>query len=87
MINAHLKNGLCLTLMALFFSVPSQAQIRIDTSHSAETLVKQILIGNGVLVGPVTYRGPKHALAHFSDLASIFIWKKVLYSLPVMHSL
>jgi hypothetical protein len=67
MINAHLKNGLCLTLMALFFSVPSQAQIRIDTSHSAETLVKQILIGNGVLVGPVTYRGPKHALAHFSD--------------------
>ncbi len=68
MINAQLKKGLCLTLMlVLLLTVPSQAQIRIDTSYTAESLVKQILIGNGVLVGPVTYQGPKHALAHFSD--------------------
>jgi len=68
MINAQLKNGLCLAFtVALFLVVPSQAQVRIDTSYTAETLVKQILIGNGVLVGPVSYRGPKHALAHFSD--------------------
>ena len=68
MINAQFKNGLRLTfILVLFFIVPVQAQIRIDTSYSAETLVKQILIGNGVLVGPVSYHGPKHALAHFSD--------------------
>jgi outer membrane protein OmpA-like peptidoglycan-associated protein len=66
--NAQLKNGLCLALVLTLFPVLiSRAQIRIDTSFSAEGLVKQILIGNGVLVGPVSYQGPKHALAHFSD--------------------
>ncbi|GJM30782.1 MAG: hypothetical protein DHS20C17_34170 [Cyclobacteriaceae bacterium] len=66
--NAQLKNGLCLALiLALFPVLTSRAQIRIDTSFSVEGLVKQILIGNGVLVGPVSYKGPKHALAHFSD--------------------
>lgn len=66
--NAQFKNGLCLALILTLFPVLiSRAQIRIDTSFSAEGLVKQILIGNGVLVGPVSYQGPKHALAHFSD--------------------
>jgi len=45
----------------------SQAQINIDTSYTAEQLVKQILVGNGVLVGPVQYQGPKHAMAYFED--------------------
>jgi len=66
--NAQLKNGLCLALILTLFPVlTSLAQIRVDTSFSAEGLVKQILIGNGVLVGPVSYKGPPHALAHFSD--------------------
>ena len=66
--NAQIKNGLCLALiLALFPVLTSQAQIRVDTSFTAEGLVKKILIGNGVLVGPVTYKGPKHALAHFTD--------------------
>jgi outer membrane protein OmpA-like peptidoglycan-associated protein len=66
--NALLKKGLCLTFIGMLtISSPSQAQIHIDTSYTAEALVKQILIGNGVLVGPVSYQGPKHAMAHFSD--------------------
>ena len=68
MINAKLENGLCLALVLILFSVyPSHAQIRIDTSFTAERLVKKILIGNGVLVGPVSYQGPKHAIAYFQD--------------------
>ena len=68
MTNTKLKSGLSLTLVWLLFSlVPLKAQIRIDTTFSAEGLVKQILIGNGVLVGPVSYQGPKHAIAHFKD--------------------
>jgi outer membrane protein OmpA-like peptidoglycan-associated protein len=68
--NAKLENGLRLALVLILLSVyPSQAQIRIDTSFTAERLVKKILIGNGVLVGPVSYQGPKHAIAHFQDPA------------------
>ena len=55
--------------MAFTSTITSQAQIQVDTSFSAEGLVKQILVGNGVLVGPVKYQGPKHALAHFKDPA------------------
>lgn len=69
MINAQLKKGLRLAYIwvLLFVAIPSRAQIHIDTSYTAESLVKQILVGNGVLVGPVSYQGPKHAMAHFSD--------------------
>lgn len=68
MTNTRLKKGLRLVLVLLVFAVSTtQAQIRIDTTFSAEGLVKKILIGNGVLVGPVSYQGPKHAIAHFKD--------------------
>ena len=70
MINTKLENGLRLALVMVLLSiVPSQAQFRIDTSFTAERLVKKILIGNGVLVGPVSYLGPKHAIAYFQDPA------------------
>ncbi len=66
--NTKLEIKLCLAWVLILFSVyPSIAQIQIDTTYSAERLVKQILIGNGVLVGPVSYQGPKHAIAHFQD--------------------
>jgi len=68
MTNDKLKKGLCLSFVLVLLSVYSlQAQLRIDTSFTAERLVKQILIGNGILVGPVSYKGPKHAIAHFQD--------------------
>jgi outer membrane protein OmpA-like peptidoglycan-associated protein len=68
MTNTKLKEGLSLALVLLLFTAAtSKAQIRIDTTFSAEGLVKKILIGNGVLVGPVSYQGPKHAIAHFKD--------------------
>ncbi len=66
--NANLKRGLHLALyLVLFTGFTSWSQIEIDTSYTAEKLVKQILIGNGVLVGPVSYKGPKHAMGYFND--------------------
>ena len=66
--NTRLKRGLRLALVLVFISTySSQAQVRIDTSRTADWLVKKILVGNGVLVGPVSYKGPKHSIAHFQD--------------------
>ena len=68
--NTKLNRALCLTLaLCLLTGFHSWGQIEIDTSYTAEKLVKQILVGNGVLVGPVSYRGPKHAIAYFQDPA------------------
>ena len=67
MTNAKSKRGLCLALVLLFSVVSATAQLRIDTTFNAEGLVKKILIGNGILVGPVSYQGPKHAIAYFND--------------------
>ncbi|TDI66279.1 MAG: OmpA family protein [Bacteroidetes bacterium] len=68
MINTKLENGLRLALVLVILTIfHSQAQITIDTSFTAERLVKKILIGNGVLVGTVSYQGPKHAIAYFRD--------------------
>ena len=66
--NTTWRRALRLVLaLSLFTGFTSWGQIAIDTSYTAEKLVKQILIGNGVLVGPVSYRGPKHAIAYFED--------------------
>lgn len=43
------------------------AQIRVDTTQTAEFLVRDILIGQGVLVGNVTSRGAPYAIALFTD--------------------
>ncbi len=57
-----------MALLSVILSLaPLRAQIAIDTSYTAEQLVKQILIGNGVLVGPVQYQGPNHAMGYFQD--------------------
>lgn len=66
--NSKLKRGLRLALCVfLLTGFTSKGQIQIDTSFTAEKLVKQILIGNGILVGPVSYQGPKHAMGYFHD--------------------
>lgn len=43
------------------------SQIKIDTSYTASYLVNEILIGKGVLVGNVTYRGTHHSIGNFID--------------------
>jgi len=45
------------------------AQINADTSKTTEYLVKNILLGQGVVVGNIKYQGPKFAVGTFSDLS------------------
>ncbi len=55
-------------LLILFVaSLQAYGQTTIDTTRSAEYLVKQILVGNGVLVGNVQYTGPRHAIGLYMD--------------------
>jgi outer membrane protein OmpA-like peptidoglycan-associated protein len=53
----------CCTLPLLY----SFAQLQLDTAKGPEFLVREVLKGNGVLVGNVSYNGPKHAIAYFKD--------------------
>jgi len=60
--------GLWLAVISLSLANSlSFAQIKTDTSYSASYLVNEILIGKGVLVGNVTYRGAKHAIGLYKD--------------------
>lgn len=49
------------------FVLDCPAQFRLDTTQTADFLVREILLGNGVLVGDVTYKGPSFAVAYFED--------------------
>ena len=40
---------------------------QIDTTHTADYLVREILLGNGVLVGNVKFTGQKHAIGLYAD--------------------
>ena len=57
-------------LCCIFHSAILQAQTVIDTSRTADYMVKKVLLGNGVLVGDVTYTGEKHAISIYSDSTS-----------------
>ncbi|HMP99673.1 MAG TPA: choice-of-anchor L domain-containing protein, partial [Cyclobacteriaceae bacterium] len=61
-----------LIVWSLFQFLPFRAasQIQIDTTHSANALVNNVLKGNGVLVGNVKYTGARHAIAYFEDEAA-----------------
>lgn len=39
----------------------------IDTTFTADELVKEVLLGTGVVIGKVTYQGPRHAIGHYTD--------------------
>ncbi len=45
----------------------SNAQMVVDTTNTEAFLVKEILLGKGVLVGQITYKGAPFAIAHFKD--------------------
>jgi len=53
-------------LSSLFIFDNSDAQT-IDTTYTAQELVENILLGSGVVVGKVNYKGPAHAIGHYSD--------------------
>lgn len=53
-----------------FSIVTTNAQTVIDTSHTADFMVKKVLLGNGVLVGDVKYTGEKHAISIYEDSTS-----------------
>ena len=52
--------------LCLFLST-ADAQVVVDTTYSAEYLVKEILLGQGVTVGNVSYTGEKYAISLYSD--------------------
>ena len=56
--------GFVVVLMALHCSY---GQVLIDTTKGPDFLVREVLKGNGVLVGNVRYNGSKHAIAYFKD--------------------
>lgn len=64
-------NRKILTATALFVlylaPILSPGQIRVDTSMSPSEIVKDVLLGNGVKVRNIQYRGAKQALAHFTN--------------------
>jgi outer membrane protein OmpA-like peptidoglycan-associated protein len=45
--------------------------MHIDTSYTVEYLVKEILLGEGVIVGNIRYTGAKHAIGTFEDSSRI----------------
>lgn len=50
-------------------SVPMYSQV-VDTTRTADDLVNNILLGNGVQVGNVKFTGEKHAIGFFEDPSS-----------------
>ena len=63
----HTINRYCLSILLIFLSTMALSQTVIDTTKSAEYLVKKILVGNGVLAGNVTFKGPKHSIGLYAD--------------------
>ncbi|MEM7108919.1 MAG: OmpA family protein [Bacteroidota bacterium] len=57
-----------LSVLGFFWCLSVDAQI--DTTRSVDYLVREILAGNGVLVGKVKYVGAKQALALYRDSTS-----------------
>jgi outer membrane protein OmpA-like peptidoglycan-associated protein len=45
--------------------------MHIDTAYTAEYLVKEILLGKGVIAGNIHYTGAKHAISAFTDSSSM----------------
>lgn len=56
-----------ITIILALCTYKCLAQIRVDTTKSAEFLVMEILIGQGILVGNVTSHGAPYAIALFTD--------------------
>ncbi len=62
-------NTLSQLSIALIFTTSTSvfSQIQVDTTHTDEYLVKEILLGGGVKVGNIQYTGAPHAVGSFND--------------------
>lgn len=54
-------------LVLLLNAALGWCQTSIDTTFTASELVEKILLGQGVLIGNVTYSGPRHAIGLYQD--------------------
>lgn len=70
MINSLKAHSLLTLLTLLTTMVQSHAQVQVDTTHTADYLVNEILLGQGVLAGNVQVKGEKHAIALYRDQSS-----------------
>ncbi len=70
---ARYKNGVIGLITALFITILSWPLLaQIDTTHTADYLVREILVGNGVLIGDVKYTGEKYAIGLYRDSIDVF---------------
>jgi outer membrane protein OmpA-like peptidoglycan-associated protein len=66
----------CACLIILFYSHCCVAQIRVDTSLSAEFLVNEVLLGEGVIAENIQFTGAKHSMGLFADSSQMLSIKK-----------
>ena len=70
-----------LTIAFLFFSFAASAQLKVDTAYSIDDLVNKILLGKGVKVGNIKFKGHKVGLGAFeTDSAVIGMNSGILLS-------
>ena len=67
MISSLKTHSLLNFIMSFITLAQIQAQVQIDTTHTADYLVNEILLGQGVLAGNVQVKGEKHAIALYRD--------------------
>lgn len=80
-VQAYSSNLKCLLILISIFFNSAQfclAQIQIDTSRSADAIVKEVLLGSGVWAGNISYTGAPHAIAVFETDSVILPIKKGL---------
>ena len=61
-----------LAIWMLLAAVPMTGQIQLDTLKSPQHLVEQVLLGDGVVVGNVRYKGARGTISRFTDEEEIF---------------
>jgi outer membrane protein OmpA-like peptidoglycan-associated protein len=52
-------------------ALPAFAQISFDTTYTAQQLVDQFLIGQGIRAGNISYSGPRVGIAHFQTDSNV----------------
>ncbi|MDO1447272.1 OmpA family protein [Rhodocytophaga aerolata] len=58
---------LLVVFISLLCATAGICQMQIDTSHTIEHLVNEVLLGEGVVAGNIRYTGARHAIGTFTD--------------------
>lgn len=72
-----LKNGL-LAMFAMLLAVPLTAQVKVDTTIKAETLVKEVIAGRGIRVRNIRYWGNPEALGQVTHEENIPVYQNAV---------